>query len=108
MSVAPLDRKIDELRAAYMAIPVGYVTPEDVAAAMPNLAQAVEAVLRESGRLCDACGKDHSRENASDVEHDDFALILDALGLGSHARPKSRHAIVHTEILPAIRELTNG
>lgn len=37
--------------------------------------------------------------------HQDMVDILNALGLGDHARPISMHEIVQTEILPAIRSL---
>jgi hypothetical protein len=36
---------------------------------------------------------------------DDIAAILNALGLGDHARPISMHEIVHKEIIPAIDKL---
>jgi len=40
-----------------------------------------------------------------DTIHQDFCKILEALDLGTHARSKSYHDIVHTEILPAIETL---
>ena len=39
------------------------------------------------------------------VMQDDLAKILEALDLGSHARPKSPHDVVIDEVLPAIRRL---
>ena len=33
---------------------------------------------------------------------EDVRAIAEALGLGSHARPYSAHAVVHREILPAL------
>lgn len=41
----------------------------------------------------------------ADVAYDDLTLILVALGLGTHARPYSWHAVVHREVLPAIAKL---
>ena len=35
----------------------------------------------------------------------DVRAVLDALGLGTHARPYSAHGVVHRDILPAIRQL---
>lgn len=36
---------------------------------------------------------------------DDLRAILEALGLGTHARPYSPHEVVHRDILPAIQRL---
>ena len=103
----PIDpRTLDDLRAAYYGIPTGEPTSEQVADAMPRLVEAVGVLLRQTGRVCDVCGDDHSRQTSEDVAHEDFAAILRALNLGDHARPTSRHAIVHDEILPAIRGLS--
>lgn len=40
-----------------------------------------------------------------DTMHQDVCDILNALGLGDHARPKSYHEVIQTEILPAIEKL---
>jgi len=42
---------------------------------------------------------------SSDVMYEDFCKILEALNLGTHARSKSYHDIVITEILPRIEGL---
>lgn len=103
MSDTPLDpRTLDDLRAAYFAVPAGQPSTEQVADAMPRLIEVVGSLLQQTGRVCGVCGEDHSRQTNEDVAHDDFAAILRALGLGDHARPIGRHAIVHEEILPAI------
>lgn len=46
-----------------------------------------------------------SIESIVDEIHQDVVDMLNALGLGDHARPISMHQIVQTEILPAIRML---
>ena len=43
--------------------------------------------------------------NAMDTAHQDIVDILNALGIGDHARPYSTHEVVQREILPAIRSL---
>lgn len=45
-------------------------------------------------------------ESADEIAVGDVRLILAALGLGTHARPYSAHAVVHREILPALRALS--
>jgi hypothetical protein len=100
---SPLDTRLDDLRAAYFDVPAGQPSAEQLTEAMPRLLTAVAEVLQESGRVCPVCTEYHRSE--SDVEHEDFAAILNGLGLGDHARPISRHAIVHREILPALRRL---
>lgn len=102
---SPTDRNLDELRDAYFRVPAGQPTHEQVAAAAGPLLQVVERILRESGRICDICGADHHHADWRDVAHDDIAAILRSLDLGDHARPISTHAVVHEEILPAIRNL---
>lgn len=41
----------------------------------------------------------------SEVFVDDVRGLLDALGLGTHARPYSAHAVIHRDVLPAIYAL---
>jgi hypothetical protein len=43
-----------------------------------------------------------------EVEHEDFGALLRALGLFDGALPKSRHAILHDDVLPKIEKLTKG
>lgn len=42
---------------------------------------------------------------AGEVFADDVRALLVALGLGTHARPYSAHAVIHREVLPALRAL---
>ena len=44
-------------------------------------------------------------QSDDETRTDDVRAIAVALGLGGHARPYSAHAVVHREILPAIRNL---
>jgi hypothetical protein len=41
----------------------------------------------------------------ADVYQDDVRALLDALDLGTHARPVSPHMVVQDEVLPAVRKL---
>jgi hypothetical protein len=43
--------------------------------------------------------------SANEIFADDVRALLVALGIGTHARPYSAHAVVHREILPAIATL---
>lgn len=49
--------------------------------------------------------KEPFRASTSQVMQDDVAAILRALGLGDHARSKSCHEIVRSEILPFIEKM---
>ena len=40
-----------------------------------------------------------------EVAADDVRALLDALGLGTHARPYSAHAVIHRDVLPALAGL---
>lgn len=61
--------------------------------------------------LCDTREQHPSSEcvapwkTPTEVQQDDVRAILAALHLGDHARPYSPHAVIHREILPAIRNL---
>jgi len=46
-------------------------------------------------------------QTAVEIQHLDLLDLLTALGLGTHARPYSMHAVIHRDILPAIRALTH-
>lgn len=48
---------------------------------------------------CPECG------GHEDAPHDDLREILLALGISDCARPYSSHAVVHREVLPAIKRL---
>lgn len=39
-----------------------------------------------------------------EIYQDDIHALLDALGLGTHARPESPHDVLHKEIIPEIRK----
>lgn len=67
---------------------------------LQHVMQERDALRAELARL----RKDYS----VDVIQDDVGAILRALGLGDHARSKSCHQVVHDEILPAIRELSDN
>lgn len=71
----------------------------DVGVALVTNPEVQEAIRDASdpGRL-------GSEERAT--MQDDIGAILEALGLGDHARTYSPHEVVQREILPAIRELT--
>lgn len=45
------------------------------------------------------------RTSPHEVYHDDVLTLLQALDLGTHARPESPHQVVHSEILSAIKQL---
>jgi len=49
-----------------------------------------------------------NQRTAADVYQDDVLALLEALDLGTHARPKSPHAVVQDEVLPAIKQMRNG
>jgi hypothetical protein len=49
-----------------------------------------------------------SEKNQSDVFQEDVRDLLEALGLGTHARPKSPHEVIQDEIIPAIESLKKG
>ena len=99
----PYDRALDELRAAYFAVPVGHVTEGDLFDAMPRVMDAARTVLEVTGRICPVCSEYHVTD--TDAAHSDIAAILRALDLGDHARPVSTHVVVREEVLPAIRRL---
>ena len=44
-------------------------------------------------------------QTTEDVQQSDLRSLLLALGLSSHARPYSPHAVIHRDVLPAIRSL---
>lgn len=41
-----------------------------------------------------------------EVYQDDIHALLEALGLGTHARPEPPHEVLHSEIIPKINDLT--
>lgn len=47
-------------------------------------------------------------ETTNDVQQRDVAALLVALGLSDQARPYSLHAVIHRDILPAIRAAKGG
>jgi hypothetical protein len=100
---SPLERSLSDLRDAYMSVPAGQPSQEQVDAALPRLLEATHRVLVEANLWCEVCGKAHHTN--SEVAQDDLAEVLQVLGLGDHARPISPHAVVQTEVLPAIRRL---
>ncbi|MDP8961535.1 MAG: hypothetical protein M3N32_07980 [Actinomycetota bacterium] len=52
--------------------------------------------------LCQACEEHYSQAS---IFQDDLAELLNLLGLGTHARPKSPHHVFVDEVLPALRRL---
>jgi hypothetical protein len=67
----------------------------------PHRHSSLEAplVCDLAAATCPECG------GHSDLPHDDIRAIMLALDISDHARPYSTHAVVHREILPAIRRL---
>lgn len=59
----------------------------------------------EPGRVssCPECGEEHASDLS--VQHNDLVAIMAALGISDYARPYSSHAVVHREVLPAIKQL---
>lgn len=64
--------------------------------------------------MSDFTEADYDRFRAAEVRserqlaHSDLVDILNALGLGLHARPLSPHEVVQLEVLPAIGRLRSG
>lgn len=64
-----------------------------------------ERLKRENDDLRKKLADADLRQLARGAMQEDLARILDALGLGDHARPQSPHEVVLHEVLPRIQEL---
>jgi hypothetical protein len=91
--------------------PSGEASVEPTADAAPPLGDVAWDFTHE----CPACGQIVRYEGgqrvpagSTETAHADVTAILDALGLGTYARPYSMHEVVQREILPALDRIKGG